>query len=294
MPFKNTEFLFFSMKTKLPENENIWKQNLTSNCEICNLNKAAYRCPRCGIAYCGLSCFQSHNSKCVNNFSNNKLNSMKAPKVSSESRLQMMHTLENYENNEGEIINTEDVEPWTAWWEKSIICNAPKPEFPAPPSSSPLLPYHLVNILYGYCYTMRLYNGDVSFDFEGACDVLVQISTVLSSKEVLNSVKNALSRCIEQSRQVDLFVEYQWQVEVVKDVELCLTTKSHLDRALSEMIVITKEAKDKFAMKKLQFFFAWSQTLTKTLIEKLQEEVHQYYTSLNSLLFDVYTKSLKS
>ncbi|KAH0795809.1 zinc finger HIT domain-containing protein 2 [Histomonas meleagridis] len=206
----------------------------------------------------------------------------------------MVRTLENAENNDPDHIpiNTE-VEPWTAWWEDNVIVNAPKPESPPPPRVSPLLPFHLVDILYSYCYTMRLYNGDVSFDFDGACDVILTISTVLSTTTVhLESVKSALKNCIEQTRRPDIFVAYQWQVEVVHDVEMCLTTQSHVFRALSESIAITREANEVQAMRKLQFFFAWSQSLNSVQLEKLRNDVHQFYTSLNALLFDVRNKEI--
>jgi hypothetical protein len=134
---------------------------------------------------------------------------------------------------------------------------------------------------------MRLYNGDVSFDFEGAADVILTISTVLTTTIEYSSVRNALRECIAMSKNADIFVEYQWQVEVIHDVELCLQTKGHIFRALSEAMAITKAAKRKKATLKLQFFFAWSQTITDETLRGLRTAVHDYYTSLTALLVHV-------
>lgn len=274
--------------------DGIWARSLASECEVCRSRSAQYRCPRCGIAYCGAQCFRAHSAKCAEGFARSGMSAAKAPRASPESRLRMEHTLDAYERASGAIASADPVDPWRAWWESALVRDAPAPPPSAPPRASPQLPYHLLSALYGYCYTMRLYNGDVSFDFGGACDALVRIAAPLSSGSAPVSAKAALSECIRETRQADLFVEYQWQVEVVRDVELCLATKSHVFRALSEMIAISREGRDKFAMRKLMFFFAWSQTLTNPQLERLREEVHQYYTSLCSLLFDVNAKELRS
>jgi hypothetical protein len=134
---------------------------------------------------------------------------------------------------------------------------------------------------------MRLYNGDVSFDFEGAADVMLSISTVLTSTTQFSSVKSALKECIEKSKRPDIFVEYQWQVEVVRDVELCLQTRNHVFRALSEAMKIAEEAKLKKPNLKLQFFFAWSQNVTVEFLFNLRKAVHEYYTSLTALLVHI-------
>jgi hypothetical protein len=138
---------------------------------------------------------------------------------------------------------------------------------------------------------MRLYNGDISFDFQGAVDVMLSISAVLTTTTEFQSVRLALRQCIERSKSPGIFVEYQWQVEVVRDVEMCLRTQGHVFRALSEAIAMTKEAKRKKPNLKLRFFFAWAQTLTLDILRVLRESVHDYYTSLTALLVHVHASS---
>jgi hypothetical protein len=116
---------------------------------------------------------------------------------------------------------------------------------------------------------------------------MLSISTVLTTTAEVDSVRAALRNCIENSKRPDIFVEYQWQVEVVHDVELCLQTRGHVYRALSEAIALTREAKQKKANLKLQFFFAWAATLTAEVLKRLREAVHDRYTSLTALLVSV-------
>lgn len=254
-------------------------------CSVCK-KKALYTCPHCGARYCCMECFSKHSPVCVAKFSRRSLEANRPTKASNETILAMRKTLSNADK---EFIPVE-VEPWNAWWEAAIIKDPPQPLIPPPEKVSPLLPYHLSDILYSYCYVMRLYNGDVSFDIEGAAEAIVAISAVLYGKPDLHSVKQAISECISNSRRPDLFVEYQWQVEVVGDVEKVLRSPEHVCRALSETYCLLKEAKQKRASSKSLFFFAWAPTFRGKELEKLRDEVHEYYTSLSVYLLDVHEK----
>ncbi|KAL5551537.1 hypothetical protein UlMin_001713 [Ulmus minor] len=82
----------------------------------------------------------------------------------------------------------------------------PGPETPLPPLSklsstepSPLLAVHLVDIVYGYCFTLRLYNGDWQSDAIGSASVLLSVSSVLGQGGHPETVLEALSYCLEQT-----------------------------------------------------------------------------------------------
>ncbi|WCJ19621.1 HIT-type Zinc finger family protein [Euphorbia peplus] len=64
---------------------------------------------------------------------------------------------------------------------------------------SPLLAVHLVDILYSYCFTLRLYNGDRQSDAIGSATVLLSISSVLGQGGHPETVMEALSYCLEQT-----------------------------------------------------------------------------------------------
>lgn len=80
------------------------------------------------------------------------------------------------------------------------------PETPLPPISklsstvpSPLLAVHLVDIVYSYCFTLRLYNGDWQSDAIGSSVVVLSMSSVLGQGGQPETVLEALSNCLEQT-----------------------------------------------------------------------------------------------
>lgn len=128
------------------------------------------------------------------------------------------------------------IKPWDPWWSKPSarkICLSKEgtqlvqplseqellddaesdevrevplgPETPLPPLSrlsskepSPLLTVHLVDILYSYCFTLRLYNGDWRSDALGSVMVVLSVSSVLGQGAQPETVLEALSHCLEQ------------------------------------------------------------------------------------------------
>lgn len=80
------------------------------------------------------------------------------------------------------------------------------PENPLPPlcqlsrvEASPLLSIHLVDILFSYCFTLRLYNGDWHSDALGAATVVLSVSKVLDDEGRPETVAEALGACLEQA-----------------------------------------------------------------------------------------------
>ncbi|KAI4313621.1 hypothetical protein L6164_026584 [Bauhinia variegata] len=81
----------------------------------------------------------------------------------------------------------------------------PGPETPLPPLSrlsfkepSPLLTVHLVDVLFSYCFTLRVYNGDWRSDTIGSAMVVLSVSSVLGQGGQPETVLEALSHCLEQ------------------------------------------------------------------------------------------------
>lgn len=82
----------------------------------------------------------------------------------------------------------------------------PGPEAPLPAvkklsatEPSPLLAVHLVDILYSYCFTLRLYNGDWKSNPAGSILDLLSVSSVLGQGGQPETVSEALSHCLEQT-----------------------------------------------------------------------------------------------
>ncbi|WOG91642.1 hypothetical protein DCAR_0310892 [Daucus carota subsp. sativus] len=82
----------------------------------------------------------------------------------------------------------------------------PGPETPLPPVSklsatapSPLLAVHLVDIIYSYCFTLRLYNGEWLTDPIGSVMHALSVSLVLGQGGKPETVSEAVSHCLEQT-----------------------------------------------------------------------------------------------
>ncbi|KAH6769206.1 HIT-type Zinc finger family protein [Perilla frutescens var. frutescens] len=80
------------------------------------------------------------------------------------------------------------------------------PESPLPPVSkltasgpSPLLAIHLVDIIYSYCLTLRLYNGDWKADPLESATVVLSVSSVLDQSRQPETVLEVLSHCLEKT-----------------------------------------------------------------------------------------------
>ncbi|XVF53139.1 hypothetical protein PTKIN_Ptkin05aG0076200 [Pterospermum kingtungense] len=80
------------------------------------------------------------------------------------------------------------------------------PETPLPSLSklistepSPLLTVHLVDIIYSYCFTLRVYNGDWQSDAMGSAMVVMSISYVLGQSGQPETLQETLSYCLEQT-----------------------------------------------------------------------------------------------
>ncbi|CAN6306124.1 unnamed protein product [Urochloa humidicola] len=103
----------------------------------------------------------------------------------------------------GEDTSTSD--PMTD--EEASINEIPEgPESPLPSlkqltraEPSPLLAVHLVDILYSYCFTLRLYNGDWHSDPLGASTVALSMSKVMGEDAKPETVPEALTACIEET-----------------------------------------------------------------------------------------------
>jgi len=64
---------------------------------------------------------------------------------------------------------------------------------------SPFLAYHLADIIYSYCFTQRLYNGDWQSDAIGSETVVLSVSSVLGQVGQPETVLEALSYCLERT-----------------------------------------------------------------------------------------------
>lgn len=145
---------------------------------------------------------------------------------------------------------------------------------------SPLVCYGLVNALFGYTFTLCLYNGDTDSLMFEFCDMILALSEALNSSRVFNSVQEALD-CGESLILGGGYLDKEDHLAPARAVEAvahimtgrdrknatgyCLAALSQLRSLLSRArTALSKEGEDgtrrqKYfrASKKCEFFQAW-------------------------------------
>lgn len=144
---------------------------------------------------------------------------------------------------------------------------------------SPLLAVHVIDVLYSYCFTLRLYNGDWHSDPQGASTVALSMSKVLGDVGRPETVTEALAACMEETcspvyRQAG---GYSFAIGLIDDVICLLSLGTHAlicclcdfqrlfqagERMLnSENISKTERNKTtqklRFAARKVYFLMCW-------------------------------------
>ncbi|EOA13462.1 hypothetical protein CARUB_v10026505mg [Capsella rubella] len=127
------------------------------------------------------------------------------------------------------------IEPWDPWWlgasartislgrggtqlvqsvegeedeeEATVVSDIPRgPDTPlislsklSSTNPSPLLPIHLIDIVYSYCFTLRIYNGEWQSDSLGSATMVLSVSSVLGQNAQPETIKKVLAFCLEQT-----------------------------------------------------------------------------------------------
>jgi len=140
---------------------------------------------------------------------------------------------------------------WDPWWlldDQTLvqeITDTPQPKaipWPSeelPPLSSMIkrepsikLYNNLLDILYAYAYTWRLYNGDPTGDAVSTVSCILQLSKVLSDGIVYDAGFLAIEEAIASSRNPLVHTSLDFSLHVLTDILHILKCKSHLVGAL--------------------------------------------------------------
>lgn len=174
---------------------------------------------------------------------------------------------------------------------------------------SPLVCYGLVNALFGYTFTLCLFNGDTDSQIFEVCDMILALSEALASGRVFNSIKEALD-CgetlisgggyldKEDSRAPARAVEAVAHIMTGRDRKdatgYCLAALSQLRSVLSQArAALSKEGEEGakrqkyfLASKKCEFFQAWmldNTQRTRILAVELWNEHSRRESERNSM-----------
>uniref|UniRef100_A0A7S1XFB9 HIT-type domain-containing protein n=1 Tax=Compsopogon caeruleus TaxID=31354 RepID=A0A7S1XFB9_9RHOD len=199
------------------------------------------------------------------------------------------------------------VELWTPWWTEphwiQEICDKDKESTDSSPgkatsagartrpsparirSASPVLGFHVVNVLYGYCAVLRHFNGEWESDPADFAEEVSAVAEVLAEdpRMTMSSMSIALRSGMERllSRAELNGATPAFAEVVVRDVSQVLHSRTNLVRALDDLahafsaakrIVTSSSQKDTLARirKKCEFLLEWSASLGNTKLGMLQ------------------------
>ncbi|ESQ31525.1 hypothetical protein EUTSA_v10004334mg [Eutrema salsugineum] len=165
---------------------------------------------------------------------------------------------------------------------------------------SPLLPLHLVDIVYSYCFTLRIYNGDWESDTLGSATMVLTVSSVLGQSAQPETIKEVFSFCLEQtcsSAYKNLCGGLKFGLNLVDDVIhlLSLGTAAlvcllcDLQRLIHGAIQEVKSSgrdlkkKLKLADKKVFFMMCWVNEQTPEVWQALESSVRAEKNSIVEL-----------
>jgi len=167
---------------------------------------------------------------------------------------------------------------------------------------SPFLVNNLVDILYSYAYTLRVFNGEWQCSHIEALSLLYQLSSVLSNNTVYETLSIALQNVLENSLKPFVVGNNtrQFSVTIIEDVyKICkskdyvLATLSDLDQIFLGPMKKDNSKKDKkhsksivLARKKILFYLSWANEMPPTIFEQLscalEIEFEQHKQNLSS------------
>nr|XP_033810306.1 zinc finger HIT domain-containing protein 2 [Geotrypetes seraphini] len=177
---------------------------------------------------------------------------------------------------------------------------------------SPLVPFSVINVLYAYTFSLKLYNGDISDDFmlQEFCETVLGVSGVLNSRQVFNSTAEALQAGVLAVLSGRYTSDPRRPSEAMKSVAHVLmgenkaSQKTYTLAALSHLAgllrngkkQLEKEHKKKLfeAQKKCEFLLAWAnehEEILMFLAVEAQTEFRIHRDGLKEI--DIITKELE-
>ncbi|KYR01589.1 hypothetical protein DLAC_01590 [Tieghemostelium lacteum] len=181
---------------------------------------------------------------------------------------------------------------------------------PLPPSKS--LFFHLIDIIYCYCFVLKSFNGDWSLDnnedLEGlieGCSLAYEISVILkpfkpsdTKIQQIQSVSVILQMLLDQTHTTSIthpnqgnlqfsFSTIQDLIKIIQNKQYILSSLSHLYQNFSESILQSNNTLNKntfkLISKKLLYFMSWVQSEDSNNFKSLASTIKEYYNSNNQV-----------
>uniref|UniRef100_A0A6B2L7Y5 HIT-type domain-containing protein n=1 Tax=Arcella intermedia TaxID=1963864 RepID=A0A6B2L7Y5_9EUKA len=207
------------------------------------------------------------------------------------------------------------LEEWTPWWKSSpqkklieelpqgdkegedqeefLFAKIPSIKTKIPPfrqlftkAPSPNLVNNLVEILYSYAHTLRIFNGDWKNSITESVPQIYNLSSVLNSSKVYETISLSIRGALENALKPSVVVQNprEFTIAIVEDVSDICKSKAFILSALSQMDTMFKALLKQFkgtqgdtasskqyqlVMKKLEFYLSWVNDSPSLLFEQL-------------------------
>lgn len=143
------------------------------------------------------------------------------------------------------------------------------------------LTYGLVDMIYAYCYTERITNGEALSMIDESKKIILILSGTLGNKEFYKNIEHSISKSLENSRNHEIFDSIEFSLSIINDVILILTSKDFTIKSLSNLELIFN--KDKLVEKKIIFYKSFVDSYHDKLyileemkeIKEKQEEINK-------------------
>lgn len=221
------------------------------------------------------------------------------------------------ENNENGVDVVEEREKQKRLWKIEV----PKLSSLLPSNKpSEMMKFHVLELIYGYSYLMRLFNGDPQSDIFDFSNLLIHLVPTLSSggRTTFSSVSELLQGSIERSMKPPIDLDRLLSISSLNDSFLIFDSEKNIDRCLRETYCLLNDDFKSFenvekqhtstihselskkidlAKRKLIFFLSWLQWLEENgnleLLSKTSFEIKSFHSEQNQFLQQSTTKPTK-
>jgi hypothetical protein len=209
---------------------------------------------------------------------------------------------------------------YTPWWIKEgdqiDQITEPLPALSTIASKvSPLIPYYLIELVYGYAYLLRIFNGDIDKDdIELLPDFIYSLLILCPNSLYIidpkkksdthppkqyENISHVIATVIEYSRNPHVFNRMKYSVDIIEDVSVIVGHKRFAMRLCQELYqlisdtVTTNNTNNNLSLskqqlkqleRKLYFYLVWCNDQTEQYFTKLGEQIIQEHEQQKQLI----------
>nr|XP_022299523.1 protein SHQ1 homolog isoform X3 [Crassostrea virginica] len=178
--------------------------------------------------------------------------------------------------------------------EKEKMKNLPKKEYLLDDAMVTTLYLGLIDILFGYAYTVRTNEGEDNVESGWT---ICKLSSTLSWLETFNSLEDVVLSCLRRSLSYPLYRHYELSKLVLHDVHRILAAgKQQVLRCLLDIHKILGESYPRYILNDLYItdYCVWIQTASNKRIKNLASVLEKVKVSKEDIGFDLVTLEMNA